>query len=38
MMRWLQRHWDARAAANFMLGGAGSGLLVCVALADIRDV
>jgi phenylacetyl-CoA:acceptor oxidoreductase subunit 2 len=24
----LQRHWDARAAANFMLGGAGSGLLV----------
>jgi len=38
MMSWLQRHWDARAAANFMLGGAGSGLLVCVALADIRDV
>ena len=38
MMRWLQRHWDARAAANFVLGGAGSGLLVCVALADIRDV
>jgi phenylacetyl-CoA:acceptor oxidoreductase subunit 2 len=27
-MNWLQRHWDARAAANFMLGGAGSGLLV----------
>ena len=25
-MNWLQRHWDARAAANFMLGGAGSGL------------
>ena len=25
-MNWLQRHWDARAAANFMLGGAGAGL------------
>jgi phenylacetyl-CoA:acceptor oxidoreductase subunit 2 len=37
MMRRLQRHWDARAAANFMLGGAGSGLLVFIALADIRD-
>lgn len=38
MMSWLQRHWDARAAANFMLGGAGSGLLVFTALADVRDV
>jgi phenylacetyl-CoA:acceptor oxidoreductase subunit 2 len=28
-----QRHWDARAAANFMLGGAGSGLIVAAALA-----
>ena len=28
-MNWLQRHWDARAAANFMLGGTGSGLLIC---------
>lgn len=27
-MNWLQRHWDARAAANFMLGGAGSGLMI----------
>jgi phenylacetyl-CoA:acceptor oxidoreductase subunit 2 len=36
MMSWRQRHWDARAAANFMLGGAGSGLLVFMALADIR--
>jgi phenylacetyl-CoA:acceptor oxidoreductase subunit 2 len=27
----LQRHWDARAAANFMCGGAGSGLLVAIA-------
>lgn len=23
---WLQAHWDARAATNFMAGGAGSGL------------
>jgi phenylacetyl-CoA:acceptor oxidoreductase 26-kDa subunit len=30
-MNWLQRHWDARAAANFMLGGAGSGLMVATA-------
>jgi phenylacetyl-CoA:acceptor oxidoreductase subunit 2 len=27
-----QRHWDARAAANFMLGGAGAGLMVALAL------
>lgn len=27
----LQQHWDARAATNFMLGGAGSGLLVATA-------
>jgi len=24
---WLQQHWDARAATNFMAGGAGSGLI-----------
>ena len=30
----LQRHWDARAAANFMLGGAGSGLMVAAVLID----
>ena len=35
-MNWLQRHWDARAAINFMLGGAGSGLLIFIALADVR--
>jgi len=29
---WLQRHWDARAATNFILGGTGSGLLLAVAL------
>jgi phenylacetyl-CoA:acceptor oxidoreductase subunit 2 len=28
----LQRHWDARAAANFILGGAGSGLMVAAVL------
>ena len=27
----LQRHWDVRAAANFICGGAGSGLLVAAA-------
>ena len=30
---WQQQSWDARAAANFMCGGAGSGLLVFAALA-----
>jgi phenylacetyl-CoA:acceptor oxidoreductase 26-kDa subunit len=30
---WQQRHWDARAAANFMAGGCGSGLMVFAALA-----
>lgn len=29
---WQQRHWDARAAANFMAGGAGAGLVVTAAL------
>lgn len=30
---WLQRHWDLRAAMNFMLGGTGAGLLVACAIA-----
>jgi phenylacetyl-CoA:acceptor oxidoreductase subunit 2 len=30
---WIQQHWDARAALNFMLGGAGAGLMVAAALA-----
>jgi phenylacetyl-CoA:acceptor oxidoreductase subunit 2 len=30
---WLQTHWDARAALNFMLGGTGSGLMIAAALA-----
>jgi phenylacetyl-CoA:acceptor oxidoreductase subunit 2 len=32
-VNWLQKHWDARAALNFMLGGAGAGLMVATALA-----
>lgn len=30
---WQQKHWDWRAAANFMLGGTGAGLLVATAMA-----
>lgn len=30
---WAQRHWDGRAAANFMGGGIGGGLIVATALA-----
>jgi len=30
---WVQRHWDLRAAANFMLGGTGAGLLIASAVA-----
>ncbi|MDE2300286.1 MAG: dimethyl sulfoxide reductase anchor subunit, partial [Burkholderiales bacterium] len=29
---WLQRHWDVRAAMNFILGGTGAGLLLSTAL------
>lgn len=29
---WAQAHWDWRAATNFILGGAGSGLIVAAAL------
>jgi phenylacetyl-CoA:acceptor oxidoreductase 26-kDa subunit len=28
---WLQLHWDARAALNFILGGSGSGLVLFAA-------
>ena len=31
-----QRNWDARAAANFICGGAGGGLLLAVALASLH--
>jgi Fe-S-cluster-containing dehydrogenase component/DMSO reductase anchor subunit len=33
---WHQRHWDWKAAGNFICGGAGSGLFVFAALADLR--
>jgi phenylacetyl-CoA:acceptor oxidoreductase subunit 2 len=33
----LQRHWDARAALNFMLGGAGAGLMIWAALMQVRS-
>jgi phenylacetyl-CoA:acceptor oxidoreductase subunit 2 len=36
-VNWLQRHWDARAAANFVLGGTGSGLLIFGALLSIHN-
>lgn len=32
-MNWLQRHWDARAAANFMCGGTGAGLIILSTLS-----
>ena len=32
---WQQLHWDARAAGNFIGGGAGSGLLVFAFMADV---
>jgi phenylacetyl-CoA:acceptor oxidoreductase subunit 2 len=31
---WVQAHWDRRAAANFIFGGSGSGLLVAAALVS----
>ena len=37
MMSRLQRSWDARAALNFMFGGAGSGLLVIAALTGTAE-
>jgi phenylacetyl-CoA:acceptor oxidoreductase subunit 2 len=30
---WLQKNWDARAALNFMFGGAGAGLLIFSSLS-----
>ncbi len=30
---WQQRHWDWRAAANFVFGGAGVGLIVAITIA-----
>ena len=33
-MSQLQKHWDIRAALNFMLGGSGAGLMIWIALAQ----
>jgi phenylacetyl-CoA:acceptor oxidoreductase subunit 2 len=33
----VQKHWDVRAALNFMLGGAGAGLMIWAALAQARS-
>jgi phenylacetyl-CoA:acceptor oxidoreductase subunit 2 len=33
---WPQSFWDARAAANFVCGGAGAGLVVAAALSGAR--
>jgi phenylacetyl-CoA:acceptor oxidoreductase subunit 2 len=35
-MSWLQKHWDARAALNFMLGGTGAGLMIALALSHAQ--
>ncbi|MDK9720207.1 MAG: phenylacetyl CoA [Rhodospirillales bacterium] len=32
---WLQTNWDARAAGNFIGGGAGTGLLAVAAMQDL---
>lgn len=32
----LQSHWDARAATNFICGGAGAGFMVAIALASLH--
>jgi phenylacetyl-CoA:acceptor oxidoreductase subunit 2 len=35
---WQQRHWDWRAACNFVFGGTGTGLIVAAALAGPRQM
>jgi len=32
---WRQRHWDWRAAGNFMFGGSGSGLILATSMMSI---
>jgi Fe-S-cluster-containing dehydrogenase component/DMSO reductase anchor subunit len=34
---WRQQHWNWKAAANFLCGGAGAGLFAFVALAGLGD-
>lgn len=36
-MNALQSHWDARAAANFILGGAGAGLMIAAVLPGAQS-
>jgi phenylacetyl-CoA:acceptor oxidoreductase subunit 2 len=36
MAPWRQRHWDARAACNYVAGGAGSGLVVATAASGVH--
>ena len=33
---WVQRHWDLRAATNFVAGGAGAGLVVASVASGAR--
>jgi phenylacetyl-CoA:acceptor oxidoreductase subunit 2 len=35
---WQQTNWDGRAAANFICGGAGAGLIVCTTLSSVSGV
>ncbi|MBS0335599.1 MAG: dimethyl sulfoxide reductase anchor subunit [Proteobacteria bacterium] len=35
---WQQRHWDWRAACNFMFGGTGTGLVIAAVLAGPRQM
>ena len=32
---WLQRHWDWRAAMNFILGGTGAGMMVAASVSAV---
>jgi phenylacetyl-CoA:acceptor oxidoreductase subunit 2 len=34
---WIQLHWDARAALNFILGGTGAGFIVFAAFAPLTQ-
>jgi phenylacetyl-CoA:acceptor oxidoreductase subunit 2 len=36
MAPWRQRHWDVRAACNYVAGGAGSGLVVATAVSGVH--
>jgi phenylacetyl-CoA:acceptor oxidoreductase subunit 2 len=36
-MSQVQKHWDIRAALNFMLGGSGAGLMIWTALLQVSS-